>query len=193
MTAPFRVTIRVKNNCLVTARERLGYRTTTAFAKDKNLCLQVVSNYETMHTSPIDRTRGGYKESALRLADALYSDPDDLWPEECLRVTKTSVTSELSLSDVRQLVGESDPERLLVREADARLLSEAMATLDDKEKKVLDSMVVHEEPGSVMQEAMGLSHTRVWQLKNQALRKLHLYIDVKKKDERHRERLLGIK
>jgi hypothetical protein len=170
----FRLDIRVRNNRLIRARERLGHINTAAAAKALGLCYPQLIVYESMKESPIAKD-GTWKESALKIADAFYADPGDLWPEEARRVQKARGSIEVSFEELKELMGDP-PERKWLTEANGGqvrgLLATALGSLSRTEREVIVRRVVDEDELSEIGDDHCLSKERIRQIQLTALRKL---------------------
>ena len=167
----FRIEIRVRNNRIIRARERLGHASGSAAAKALGIPYHSWVNYESLKETPLNES-GGWKESALSVADALFVAPEDLWPDEALRITKTRVTIEASFEQMTRAFGETPETRMLVQ-GDRKTLEVALAKLNKVETDVVLRSVVGDEELSQIAASWDLSRARIGQIRNRALAKLH--------------------
>lgn len=172
--APFRLTLTLHNNRIIKARERLGWMTQAEACRATGIRATDWSKLESMGGSPIG-DRGGWRSSALRMAQALFCEPEDLWPAECLMVSKKSASAELHYAEVMALMGEQPERKLLAGiqiEQMRNLLEPAMKALTPAERSVIKARFWDEKtlddsrPGTVQ------STERVRQIEQKALRRL---------------------
>ncbi len=166
----FRIEVRVRNNRIIRARERLGHASGAAAAKALGIPYHSWVNYESMKESPLNAD-GAWKESALAVADALFAAPEDLWPDEALRITKARVTIEASFEQMTRAFGETPEHRMLVQ-GDRKTLETALAKLNKVEADVVLRGVVGEEELSDIAKSWDLSRARIGQVRDRALAKL---------------------
>jgi RNA polymerase sigma factor (sigma-70 family) len=174
---PFRLDIRVRNNRLIKARERLGYKSAPEAAQACGISYTTLNHLEGFKISPL-QTDGTWTESALKLAEFLYEDPAELWPKEALFVQKSRASVEASFEDIRRLSGDP-PEMRMMIEADhgtrTKLLA-AMSALSPQQKEVIEARFAGDNTLDEVGAEMGLSRERVRQIENSALTKLRKVI-----------------
>lgn len=184
MTPTFRLDIRIRNNRIIRARERLGYDTQAAAERGLGLSRGVLCGYESFRESPLSND-GVWTSTALRVADALMSDPEDLWPKDALAVRKARMTVEATSEQMRELLPSAD-RRLLVQ-ADAAQLKAAMSGLTSREEKILRERFVDEREVSEIAADMGLSMARVRQIVTKCTNKVRSNIlSARREEERQR-------
>lgn len=166
---PFRVVAKLKNNRLIRAREQLGHMTTVAAARAIGVDNHLLGTYEAMTRSPWNKKRGGWNESALRIAHAYAYHPEELWPDVIQSVRATSATLELA-----------EPVMAVAADFDAKELTEqtrkALATLTPREEKVLRKRFgIGERSDQTLEEVaedFDVHRERIRQIEGKALRKL---------------------
>lgn len=161
MIPAFRLDVRVRNNRLIRARERLGYMTQADAERALKLPHGELCGFENFRESPIFPD-GRWTGRALRIADALMSDPEDLWPKDAFQVRKSRMSIEATSEQMRELIPSA--ERRLLLEADASILRAALAELAPREKKILVERIVEERELSDIAHEHNLSRERVRQI-----------------------------
>lgn len=166
----FRVEIKLRNNRIIKARELLGYKSANEAAEKLGLSYGVFVRYESFKLSPLQVDGVTWKESAIKVADALYMDPDDLWPEDSRKVAKSRLSFEATSEQMRDLTG--SPESNLLLEYDK---AELYKLLDQIPKRTRELLIEHIDGDKNFVELGNehkLSRTRVWQLINRELNNL---------------------
>jgi DNA-directed RNA polymerase specialized sigma24 family protein len=127
--------------------------------------------FESFTKSPLRRNGQDWKRSALRVADALFSDPEDLWPAESRHVGRVRASFEATAEQLRE-AGLSAEKRMILLD-DGNILQEAMKALAPRTRKILMARVVDGlELGEVGRTHGGLSRERVRQIVARAEREL---------------------
>ena len=179
-----RIDIKVRNNRLVSLLES-KYGNVAKFCKANGLQQERVGKYCNLKESPLKGTNKyneiGWKDYAVRIADALGVLPDELWPEHMqelkLKVNTgfTTVTTDM----VGRLLG-SDPKAnpvLTYEKNEAEnLVANALRSLTEREQQVI-SLRFGLEDGEVLPlhavgKVIGVTQERVRQIEAKALRKL---------------------
>jgi hypothetical protein len=80
----FRVEVKVKNNLLLGAMERAGFRTASAFAAASGVSQIHVGQYLNIKKAPMFQN-GVWLPSALKMAKCLRTLPEELFPRAYLR------------------------------------------------------------------------------------------------------------
>jgi hypothetical protein len=175
----FAVHIRIKNNRIAKAIERLGYASQAEACAALGISYPQMSAYATFRHSPVSAATGQWTETARKFAGALYADPEDLWPKEALLLRKATASFEATHQQLIHLQGDDgNPERRLLRMSDSKLLLESMKELSPIEKTVLDCRfkddLTLDETGErvAAKLKMGSSREYVRQVQHRALRKL---------------------
>jgi RNA polymerase sigma factor (sigma-70 family) len=172
---PFRIEIKVRNNRIIRAREKLGYANASEAAKALKVHYHHWVQYESMAMSPLT-TDGEWKESAKAVADAIFADPDDLWPDEALRISKTRATIEVTFEQMVRSFGDVPEHRMLVA-GDRSTLEAAIGKLTKREIGVLHHRIVREEDLEEVGKRFDLSRTRIMQIQARAIEKLRRELD----------------
>jgi len=158
----FRVEIRVRNNRLIRARERLGYKSAKAAADALNLTYGILVSYETMAETPLKKDSMEWKESALRIADALFMAPEDLWPKASRRVEKARVEFEATSEQLREF--SSNAERRIILEQDREGVRRALSAIDPRRRKALLQRFENDAALEEVGDKLGVSRARASQI-----------------------------
>ena len=173
----YRVTVKVRNNRILKAIERVGGVPGGKWATANGICYQTLNNFINMTDSPINSS-GGLRTFAIKLCDILNATPDDLWSSEQLYpLEKNFSEMEMSYGEVVALLPSAEQTYLLdesgVEQRQARAaLDKVIGTLNQNQQDVLkyrfeDDMIYGE-----IANKMGLSSERVRQIEAKALRML---------------------
>lgn len=183
---PFRLELRLRNNRLITARERLGYKTAKAASSNLDLNYGLLCSYERMEKSPVTKRsdepgREGEIEwlpSAIQISDAYFADPEDLWPKEArlVRVSKTSL--EMSFTDIKAFKGGVTSAPFAILESGREGLMKAMRFLPPREYSVIEQRYFEGKTLEELGEKYDLSRTRVAQIENNAYSMLRKSINI---------------
>lgn len=143
MDAPFRIDVRVRNNRILRAVERLGYKNLAEFSRASGFYAPKVSAFVTFRISPL-REDGEWKEDALKLADAPFEAPEDLWPKEARAVTESRHQFEATYEQLRRF-GAEPAIRALDQPQVSKLLASALKELTPKERGILEARFADEK------------------------------------------------
>ena len=167
----YRIEMRVRNNRLIRARELLGYKSAMEAAEALKVPYHDLVTFESFTKSPLRRNGQDWKRSALRVADALFSDPEDLWPAESRHVGRVRASFEATAEQLRE-AGLSAEKRMILLD-DGNILQEAMKALKPRTREILMARVVEGlELSEVGRTHGGLSRERVRQIVMVAEREL---------------------
>jgi len=167
----YRVEMRVRNNRIIRARELLGYTTAASAAEALKVNYHDLVSFESFAKSPLQRNGGEWKGSALRVADALFSDPEDLWPAESRNLARVRASFEATSEQLRE-IGFSAEKRMILQD-DGNILQQAMKSLKPRTREILmlrvgEGLELHE----VGKAHGGIGRERVRQIVMQAEREL---------------------
>jgi len=98
-----RVTVHIRNNRLMRAREDRGM-TREQLGKAAGVSDSTIAGLETIRVHPHHIRRGGWKPSALRLASFFGVAPEELFPDSVLAVAESKKTVEVDGRDVARLM-----------------------------------------------------------------------------------------
>lgn len=186
MVNEYRVKVTVKNNLILTAIEKAGYRSAAAFCREAGMTSTALSGLITMKNPPLLVT-GEFSEGAKSLMEFLCLAPTDLWTSEqlTLRLKSNSAEREVNLDGMRAALGINAEEALLLvapspeevmEEKDIqKLIEEQLASITPREEKVLRLRYgigceehTLEETGKILE----VTRERIRQIEIHALRKL---------------------
>jgi transcriptional regulator with XRE-family HTH domain len=171
----FRVTLRVKNNRLIRAREARGL-TQTQVATAAGCPATTISRMEALSYRPYS-TKGEWLPTALKLAAYYGCAPVDLWPEAVLSIVERVVTVEATSAQILRLAGsgkklmlleEPTVEDVLVAKQRTAFLTALLATLPERTRDILLA-VMDGEPYKDIGERYQISRERVAQIRETAL------------------------
>ena len=125
---PLRVEMRLKNNVLVSLRERakLGIH---ELAKLAGVGAQTYHGLELLRVKPISRKTGDWSPSAYKIADYYRLPVEALFPDDVLAVERRTAKLALNVADVGHLMLASqplDPEAALERKEELQMLTAAL-------------------------------------------------------------------
>ena len=188
----YRVKISVSNARIRKAIEAAGYTSVLQMCKVKNLSISATFNLVNMKVSPLNK-KGGWRLCVLKLADALYLLPDDLFSEQQkVLVLKTSTgTKDVTESELVRIseqyvwdnrledMQDNEGVRQIAHEQAENLIKQAMdAALTSREKQVLNMRFgIHGATKSFNEvgKKLDVTQERIRQIQNKALRKLRAY------------------
>ena len=177
MHKEYRVEVKVKNNLLWQAMQSRGIKNAAALARALELTPGTVGRYlnleETVYTK-----QGDYKASFVKICDFFDMMPADIYPEERMDdpLLKNKGAIEIGESQLKQLIAkESDPFVLLHQEKRADAVHELLGMLKEKEADILaKSMGIGGGVCTMSEiaEEYGISSSRVYQIREKAIRRL---------------------
>ncbi|MCC7227380.1 MAG: RNA polymerase subunit sigma-70 [Burkholderiaceae bacterium] len=173
----YRVRISVRNARLLRAIEAAGYRPGLAFAQAVGINYNAaVLPYLNLTRSPLNR-QGLLRECAWSLCDFLGASPSDLWSDEQLQpLARNWSHADVELGQLQALLSQgaetNAPVRAASRAQAGRLLQEGMATLSQREAKVIHGRFFHDHTLEELATQFDLSRERVREIEAQALHKL---------------------
>jgi len=173
------LTLKLRNNRLKRRRLELGLNT-REIAKLSGISYGEYLRLENMRRSPLGR-RGDWRPSAQRLADFHGVSVDELWPAAVLEVTCPEQKAQL---DTRELLAMTSlrehylegavpaPERLLMEREWNSSMDEALNTLTQQERRILECRFGDEFSLDDTATELHLPRQEVRHLGSKALRKL---------------------
>ena len=190
----YRVKISVSNARIRRAMEAAGYTSVLQMCRVKNLSINDTFNLVNMKASPLNK-KGEWRLCVLKLADALYSLPDDLFSEQQkILILKTSTgTKDVTEAELVRIseqyvwdnrledMQDNEGVREIAHEQAENLIKQAMdATLTPREKQVLNMRFgMHGATKSFDETAkeLDVSRERIRQIEAKALRKLRAHAE----------------
>jgi len=182
----YRVKVTVKNNLILTAIEKAGYKTPAAFCREAGMTPTSLSNLITMKNPPLMET-GEFSIHAKKLMEVLCLAPTDLWTSEqlTLRLKRNSAERDVNLDGMRAALGMNaedalmlvapSPEEVMEEKDIQNLIKEQLASITPKEERVLRMRYGIDCAEYTLEEAgkaLNLTRERIRQIENKAIRKL---------------------
>lgn len=176
-----RVTVRVRNNRIISRREKLGW-TQAELARRAGIPQGHLSQFECLQRRPMKD--GLWLDSALLIGIALGCSAEDLWPDGLRDLRARQVSKNFSVADFRQLSGTSNipelvaenptPEESMagaeLREDIARAVSRACSP---REIAILSRRFgLSEETLEEVGQDFEVTGARIREIESRALRKL---------------------
>lgn len=178
MTKQIEITVRARNNLLIQARLAEGMNQAQASrAIGIGIGGQALNSYECFRTSPISK-RGGWTQTASRIANYYGADPGDLWPVELRKIEQPLLRFEL---DAHELLSEGSRRAALpvsdtYEEQELReVIERNLTTLPERSAKIVSlHLGLFGRPHTFVElgEMLGICHERVGQLFDRALARL---------------------
>ncbi len=173
----YRVTVKIRNNRLLKAIESVGGSPGAKWCESNGLGYAKVNDLINMTSSPLQKD-GELFRDAERLCEVLNKLPEDLWSNAQLYPLEKNF-SEIAL-DYAQVVALLPPDEQVClpdfsgieNQERTKLVDEALATLTEREEKVL-RMRFHEEMTlDDVGKALGVTRERVRVVEHKAMQKL---------------------
>lgn len=180
----YRVKVSVRNNLLLNAIEKAGYKSVTEFERSAGIAIGRANCLVAMRDSPINGS-GEFSNLAKVIMEVLGAAPSDLWTDEQLMLRlrtnvgwrEVDMDIELFKALAKQQ-GElaaalpSPAESMLKREI-TTLFNDLLAnSLKPREREVLRGIYDQEKSLDTISKSMGVSRERVRQIQAKALWKL---------------------
>lgn len=193
----YRVKVSVSNARIRRAMEAAGYTSVLQMCRVKNLPINDTFDLVNMKASPLTK-KGEWRLCVLKLADALYSLPDDLFSEQQkVVVLKTSTgTKDVTEAELVRLseqyvwdnrledMQDNEGVRQIAQEQAEDLMKQVMdERLTPREKKILEARFGfsgEEKTIAEIAEQFDVSANRIRQLEFRALQKLRMHETGKK-------------
>jgi RNA polymerase sigma factor (sigma-70 family) len=182
----YRIKVTVKNNLILTAIEKAGYKNPAAFCREADMTPTALGNLISMKNPPL-MVSGEFSIHAKKLMEVLCLAPTDLWTSEqlTLRLKRNSAERDVNLDGMRAALGMNADDALMLvapspeeamEEKDMRsIIEEQLDSITPKEARVLRmrygiGCAEHtlEETGKVLE----VTKERIRQIEVKALRKL---------------------
>lgn len=184
-TDEYRVDLKVRNNLLLSAIEKAGYKNAAQFAKAVGLYPSYLGELLNLKRTPLTK-EGDYSLPAKRIAEFLGVLPEDLWSPEQLHFVLPTNKSHFSLShkemmltlarQTGELLDAPEPDAGLDNADRKRLVRELLDSLPPRDAKVLRLRFGIDTPDECTLEEVGymlrVGKERVRQLEARALRRL---------------------
>ncbi len=184
-TDEYRVDLKVRNNLLLTAIEKAGYKNVSQFAKATGMRQAYLGNLLNLKISPLNKD-GYFSGHAQRIAEFLGVLPEDLWSPEQLHFVLPTNKSHFNLShkemmltlarQTGELLDAPEPDAELNNADRKRVVGELLDSLPRHYAKVLRLRFGIDTPDACTLEEigsmMGSSRERIRQIEAGALRML---------------------
>jgi RNA polymerase sigma factor (sigma-70 family) len=186
MVNEYRVKVTVKNNLILTAIERAGYKNASGFCREAGMTPTALSGLITMKNPPL-MVSGEFSEAAKKLMEILCLAPTDLWTSEqlTLRLKHNSAEREVNLDGMRAALGINaeealmlvapSPEEVMEEKDIQKLMEEQLSSILPREAKVLRMRYGIGCPEHTLEEvgrALDVTRERIRQIEISAMRKL---------------------
>lgn len=178
----YRIDIRVKNNLILSAIEKAGYKSIAAFCRDNDIALSPIMEFISLRKSPLNKD-GTFSSSAQKIMDALCALPEDLWTQDQMYAALKSNRRSMTMDETRMellMYGENHetpklPEDLVHEKEVNKLVDEVLNTLSPRKAKILRlrNGIEDNSEGMTLKELADkfeVTHERVRQLEADALR-----------------------
>lgn len=170
----YRVTIKVRNNRILTAIAKAGGDPGGKWCDANGLSYCTVNNLINMTASPL-LASGRLSQTAERLCDVLNSTPEDLWSNEQLYPLEKNFSElEMSHDQVMALVDSPvDFDMAAIENGEMkRDIALALSVLPERWREVVRMRIMEEMTADEVGEALGITGARVRQIEVRALRSL---------------------
>jgi RNA polymerase sigma factor (sigma-70 family) len=190
-----RVKVSVRNNLIMEAIEKRGYKYLTEFARDNGVRTQYFDELVTMRIRPINEFNGQFCPAAKKLMEILGCAPCELFTKEqlTLKLNKNTSQLKLSMNDIKQLMT-SDVNGLYIEnksldeEVDSHNLknriNNALSYLTPRQATILTYRYGLNDCGEKslddISKQLDISTERVRQIEFKALRKIRDFPHMKK-------------
>jgi DNA-binding CsgD family transcriptional regulator len=169
----YNVTVKVRNNHLLTAMRDNGYFTAAELSRASGVTNSVIGDYLNLKRAPL-LIGGAWSRAVLKLADTLKRLPEDLFPKlhwtEVLR--KNTAEVEMEFSQIQAISAGQTPEEIAMFSESVMQIDSVLKCLTAREESVIRA---HFYDGKTLDE-IGLewciSRERVRQIEARGLRKL---------------------
>lgn len=174
----YRVLIQVKNNNILSAIERCGYKNVNAFCVATGNQPSTIGEFINFKRSPLLKD-GDWSVMALRLADTLLTTPDSLFSEamKTMRLKTNKAEREYGEEQMLQMVNDT-PEMLMIKHDAKEAVHELLDCLTPRELAVVELRFgIHNSKGidhtlDYVADFFDVSKERIRQIEIKALRKL---------------------
>lgn len=180
-----RMTVRIRNNRLLEAREKLGLNQYKA-AKAIGIPVTHLMDYEKMKRQPVTDT-GEWKDCALKICILYEAQPDYLWTDTIMSVRSSDAVMKFGAADIPTMQAAQQPSQLEVymnREQVTQLLD----GLNKKDRKVIEmrfGIGCAEQTLSEIGLAFGVNRERIRQIEAYALGKLRKISSLLEKKDKY--------
>lgn len=172
----YRVTVSVRNNRILELGEQIGLNSAAAIAKASGVPPTIVGEYVNLKVAPIN-SRGDWRPTALRLAEALACEPDDLWSDEqkTMELDTNKAHRNVSSAQLQELA--CCPEQAYLEDQTVSVVRAAIGALPERMATILSMRYgldpfYREHTLEEIGDAIGITRERVRQIEAKAKRLL---------------------
>lgn len=177
----YEITVKVRNNYLLTAMRRAGYWTAADLSRATGVSQTTIGNYLNLAEPATTRT-GRFRQTVETIAEHLRMLPEDLFPPRHIEqaLARNRASFEASLDDIPLLASQMDapllPDGQIEQREMAEAVTDALASLPDRHAQVLRARYGLDGDAPKTYEAIGkemdITRERVRQIELRGLRKL---------------------
>lgn len=179
--------IKVQHGRLRTAMREMGYKTLKQLAEASGsnimeLCrlmnFKVSARYSMAYNNR--KLRGQWKPWVLRICNLLGYEPSDLFPEHMDKVLPSNIIE--AYSDLCQISGLSDIKQLTpydyaLKEDAVVIIHNALERLSIRERKAVESCVMHDQSPDSLCREWNISRSRLYQIRDKGIKKLRAQVE----------------
>lgn len=183
----YRIRVSVRNNLLLTAIEKQGYKSVSAFCKANDILPQNLNRLTSLRETPIN-TLGEFSPLAVMLMDILDALPTDLWTAEQLtfKLKRNTAERSVSMEGMRAALGMNadealallpppiQPDEVLESKELKGVVDEMLESMGPKEARVIRmrfGIGCEEHTLEEIARSMDVTRERIRQIEAKALRK----------------------
>ena len=177
----YRVKVIVKNNLLLSAIEKAGFKSQAEFCRFAQLSNTRVNSLIALRECPINN-EGNFTDLAKNLMEVLGACPIDLWSTEQLnmRLKVNSTEGEISKMELLSALGMNpidliefkNPDVDLYEKEEKSLVKKVLKTLNFNEQSVIGKRFFDEKTLQTVGKELNLTPERIRQIEKTAIRKL---------------------
>jgi len=136
--ADYRIELKIRNNRILHYMNQMGYRTASSLSKAIGVAPGTIGGLINLKKPALNKF-GEWKTSALKIAEALCCEPDDLWTDaqRNAALETNSASVELAEAEVSGLLCGFDPDIELLASAQSDVINEIITKLPPREEKIV--------------------------------------------------------
>ena len=176
----YRVKVTVRNNLLLSAIEKAGYKSQSEFAKACNISIILVNSLVGLRMLPINNY-GEFIVSAKVIMEVLGAAPSDLWTDKQLTTKLKRNTGEKAVSEhyIHEILENhiemmtlSSPEDDYFKAEKESVVDAALSTLTPKESNIIKQRFFEDKSLDEVGQLHNITRERVRQIEQKVFRKL---------------------
>ena len=181
MKKEYRVKLIVRNNLILSAIEKAGFKSQSDFCRQSELSITRVNALIGLRECPINY-EGSFTDLAKDLMEVLGACPTDLWSTEQLnmRLKVNSVEGEVSKMELLSVLGMNpidliefkNPDVELYEKEEKSLVRKVLKTLSFTEQSVIKKRFFDEKTLQTVGKELNLTTERIRQIERKAITKL---------------------